>query len=131
MTTDNVKEIVPKEFQDLLEAIDNRNMIIDDMARALLYEEYVEEEIKTALNALYEAFNKVTRTINLIHLSSYRDTPEAGLKLELSWYNKDSGDIYDDLEDGVIWLVAGVTQLTPAGERFKDKLNLSQWVHYG
>lgn len=42
----------------------------------------------------------------------------------------DEGDIYDEV-DGPFFMVFGVTELTPAGKKWRDMISDSLWVHFG
>ena len=58
-------------------------------------------------------------------------TGDSHLELNIGCYYEDDGDRYDDLEDGAYFWVEGMMQLTPAGERFKDKIEQKSWTIFG
>ena len=78
-------------------------------------EKYVEIYDKHIIN-LTKAFNKKT-----------------GLALYFDNYDEDSGDRYDEPgdEEGCIFCVNGMVQLTPAGEKYKDIITERRWTQYG
>ena len=53
------------------------------------------------------------------------------LYVHIGYYDPASGDLYDDLESSYFFSVEGAYQMTPAGERFKDKLEDKMWATYG
>ena len=55
-----------------------------------------------------------------------------GLELGFAEYDCDSGDRHDDPgdKDGCIFCVEGMTQLTPAGEKFKGIVTMRFWTQY-
>jgi len=58
-------------------------------------------------------------------------TGSAGLTLEIGWYDREQGDRYDELENGAYFYVDGMTCLSPAGERFKNKIEEKTWTVFG
>ena len=58
---------------------------------------------------------------------------KTGLTLYFDHYDEDGGDRYDDPndKDGCIFCVAGMVQLTPAGQKFKDIVTERRWTQYG
>jgi hypothetical protein len=51
--------------------------------------------------------------------------------LGIGYYSSDDGDRYDDLENGCYFSVEGVTQFTPAGKKFKERLAEKSWTIFG
>jgi hypothetical protein len=78
--------------------------------------EFAKEYVKL-VKQLEEAFEKKTD----------------GLTLFLSHYNEDEGDRYDsvDHKDGCIFMVDGMVDYTPAGEKHKDIVKKNRWVQFG
>ena len=78
-------------------------------------EKYVEIYDKHIIN-LTKAFNEKT-----------------GLTLYFDNYDEDSGDRYDEPgdEEGCVFCVNGMVQLTPAGEKYKDIITERRWTQYG
>lgn len=65
---------------------------------------------------------------------AFAETTKTGdrhLELNIGYYYDDEGDRYDELEGGAYFYVDGMTQLTSAGERFKDKIEKKSWTVYG
>jgi hypothetical protein len=56
-----------------------------------------------------------------------------GLTLYFDHYDYDGGGRYDNPydSDGCIFCVNGMTQLTPAGEKYKDIVIEARWTQYG
>ena len=55
----------------------------------------------------------------------------AGLTLNIGYYDREEGDRYDELEDGAYFYMEGMTCLSPAGERFKGKIEEKAWTVFG
>ena len=75
------------------------------------------QEIKVAWAALQKSFNQKTN-----------------LHLELSFYNEDEGDRYDDAayaEDGAFFTVNGVWTKTAAGEKWAKIVTQIRWTQFG
>lgn len=53
-----------------------------------------------------------------------------GLTLYLGWYEPELGDRYDEIDGDYYFAVDGTQQLTPAGEKFKDLIELKSWTIY-
>lgn len=58
---------------------------------------------------------------------------KTGLTLYFDSYDEDGGNRYDNPndKDGCIFCVDGMTQLTPAGEKFKDIVTERRWTQFG
>lgn len=117
---DDVKELCPAEVAAIEAALGLDTW--GDLARGLWCDD--DEALlpyKLLVEALCDAFSKAT------------EVDGKGLKLILTYYDEDSGDRYDELEhkDGCLFEVEGVYQLTPAGEKFKDKLTFATYVVFG
>jgi hypothetical protein len=76
-------------------------------------------EITEAYEALQAAFIKAT-TVGNSHLT-----------LGIGYHDEDSGDRYDEVS-GVYWTVAdGMYVLSPAGKKFRDKVERQFFVTFG
>ena len=105
---ETVKALCPQEIA----AIENHAEFESwgNLAESLLAET-TEEQTNVLVGNLLAAFNKAT------------EVDGKGLTLSFTCYNKDNGGSYDETRshDGCIFEVHGTLQLTPAGEKFKDK----------
>jgi len=125
ISNENLEKIVPVEYKQLIAVLDKHQETLDGFAiqlsmdENLLVAEDAQAELESAFDALLKAFKTVTTVDGKF------------LELELQYYDADSGDIYDDLENGAIWLVDGVQQLSPPGKKFNDFVEFSQWTQYG
>jgi len=83
-----------------------------------LFDETAEKQISLLVGNLLAAFNKAT------------EVDGKGLTLSFTHYSKDNGDRYDTTcsHEGCIFEVHGTMQLTPAGEKFKDKTQNVSYV---
>lgn len=124
-------------------------------------EAFVKETCPDELQKFREAFETYQNDPDLSESASYLisevlDTPESpktdsptlpmwetyhvliekfaqltGLYLALCYHDSDSeGDRYDDV-NGEFWSVGGVYTITPAGEKFKDKISRVHYVTFG
>ena len=116
---DDVKELCPQEVA----AIENTEGFENwgEIARAICIGDDDFKHFVPLVDNLCKAFDKAT------------ETDGKGLSLSLLWYDEDSGDRYDEVEhkDNCIFDVDGVRQFTPAGNKFKDKLNYNNFVSFG
>lgn len=117
---DDVKELCPAEVA-AIEAVEGFESW-GALAQSLWCDN--EEELapfKPLVEALCNAFSKAT------------EVDGKGLKLILTYYDEGSGDRYDEVEhlDGCMFEVEGVYQMTPAGNKFKDKLAFATYVVFG
>lgn len=101
---------MPDEFSDAIYDLE------DDQEKAdAIIEEYTKIYDKNVTN-LFKAFEAKT-----------------GLTLSIDYYDADNGDRYDNPgdEEGCIFCVGGMVQLTPAGEKYKDIITERRWTQYG
>jgi len=123
ISEENIAKIVPKEwaaFQEtVMKANENLDFDFDSFAQGDDSQEG-NAEVQAALTTLVSAFEQATIT-----------TQAVGLELSCFHYDRENGDRYDELEDGVNWSVEGMTQLTPSGEKFKDVIEQKGWTQYG
>lgn len=117
---DAIKKLCPVQATMLEAVLEHDESDLDSLARDIQQEEDINDETNAALNQLFDAFKKVTAV-----------GENSDLELELSYYDSDSGDRYDDVSDGAVWMVHGMTQLSPAGEKFQNIVQESMWTVYG
>jgi hypothetical protein len=122
--------IVPEAWDKFVNTLNRYNLSTRDWADAEyhdakddiceeLQDDKAKENIDIALKELYDAF-AVTTSIGYTNLT-----------LTLEYYDGDSGDRYDDLEDGAAWFVDGVTEKTSAGKHYESVLKYSRWTIFG
>jgi hypothetical protein len=117
---DEIKKLCPVQTAMLEAVLEHDESDLDSLARDIQQQEDINDEVNAALNQLFDAFKKVTSV-----------GEDSDLELELSCYDSDSGDRYDDVSDGAVWMVHGMTQLSPAGEKFQKIVQESMWTVYG
>jgi len=114
---DFVKEICPEEYHNFHQKLGELDIPFDDFCdyifseNELTLEENEQEALDQCYDALSDAFNDKT-----------------GLELYVVYHNAE--DRGDEL-DGGSWAVTGVYQLTPAGEKYKNKIYRKCWTYYG
>lgn len=141
---ENLKELCKPELATLETLLDKYGVSFGALARAVYFddEDAIDEacldallevdiqgdeldletqkrkrEIKDAWAALQESFNQKTN-----------------LHLDLSCYNENEGDRYDDAhyaEDGAFFTVDGVWTKTPAGEKWAKIVTQIRWTQFG
>jgi len=102
----------PDQFEEnILESLDNP----ESERSEKIAEEMVKVYDSHIIN-LTKAFNEKT-----------------GLTLYFDNYDEDQGDRYDEPgdEDGCIFCVNGMVQLSPAGEKYKDIITERRWTQFG
>jgi hypothetical protein len=117
MEDKEVKTLCKITYDKLMEAIeaDEETGDLEDLARDIAWGNIDEDsDVYLAYRSLQLAFENAT-----------------GLEVYLEWHDHDDcGDRYDDV-NGYFWSVDGVYQLTPAGEKFKDKIARKFYVTFG
>jgi len=123
---DFIKEVCPEKYNTLLDLLKEAESDLDEFStyfdETYGYEEDIPQNesnkvmevwgrIKVAYTELTEAFNKAT-----------------GLYLGIRYH--DAEDRGDEV-DGGFWEVNGVYDYTPAGQKYKDKINRKFWTVYG
>ena len=120
---DFIKEICPNEYTALIEVLKKYERGLDDLGDAgvagdmeagleeMGLEDTESGPICDAYVELCDAFKKIT-----------------DLVLDLQFHNAE--DRGDDV-DGYFWAVEGVYVLSPAGEKYKDKIERKGWTVWG
>jgi hypothetical protein len=123
---DFVKKICPDEYDEFLIGLDEQDISFDEFCISLNnqvnfdsseeYEEYFGSD-KKVLNC-YKSWLKLKYKFNEI--------------TELSLYvvHHEADDRGDDL-DGGSFAVDGVYELTPAGKKYKNKIERKTWTNFG
>ena len=113
----DVKKLCKVTYNKLMKAIEADEDIgdLDDYAQLMVFEEIDEDsDVYLAYRNLQSAFEKAT-----------------DLQVYLEFHDHDEyGDRYDDI-NGHYWSVDGMYQLTPAGEKLKDKVGRKFFVTFG
>lgn len=112
-----IEEVAPNELAKFKKALEDEEVDFDDFA-SRLYDltdfTDINDEVYGAMEELQSQFEDVT-----------------GLKLDLNYHNsEDEGSRYDDIE-GAFWSVRGVYTLTPAGQKYLDKIQRCHYVIFG
>jgi len=53
-----------------------------------------------------------------------------GLELDICFHDPENGDRYDEVA-GLFYIVSGVFQYTPSGDKYKQFIERKGWVEYG
>jgi len=118
ISEEGVKEVCPKEYQALMDAMVGippiEAMDFDELAQQAEYNEIENKDAEQALEVLKEAFDKKT-----------------GLALSIGYHDADEqGDRYDDINGG-FWCVGGMYELTKAGKKFEKYVQRKMFVSFG
>jgi hypothetical protein len=108
-----VREVCPVEFHRLIECLDQDNFSMEELAKAISTQqnEEIPGKSRIAYVCLCGAFQAVTN-----------------LELSIAFHiAEDRGDEVD----GVFWCVDGVYDYTPAGTKYKDKIQQKTWTVFG
>ena len=119
----DVKEIVPKEYDAFIKALNDNGSSLSDFACNLIEDlpEDKQQPIDDAWFALEKAFELKTR-VNSDHNS--------GLWLSVEYHDSNDGSRYDDV-DGVFFSVGNLYYLTEAGKNLQGKIERKFYVTYG
>lgn len=120
-----IKKICPKESRALQRALDKAEVDRETFCQCIQHSEWGFTDlandsdevlkIESAWDVLFVAFKKKTGGLELVPM--FHD-------------HEDSGDRYDDVSGG-FFHVDGVYDYTPAGKKFKDKIQRKMWVTFG
>jgi hypothetical protein len=121
ITLDGLKAICPQEVEACENAFKDHGL--DWNSFALKNEQGIWKEDPKDLLKQWEALQKAFEMATKVG--------ESHLELGIGYYNDDDGDRYDDLEQGCYFTIENVTQLTPAGEKFKEYLEENSWTVFG
>ncbi len=119
ISLDGLKAICPKEVELCEAALEALDDDWNSFALAMEQEEQLDDATDDAWEKLQAAFKEATRVGN------------SCLELGIGYYSADDGDRYDDLEPGYYFTVDNMTQLTPAGEKFKAYMEEKSWTVFG
>lgn len=137
---DELRKICPEEIAD----IENEKFFRDvggwttiakwfawDMPDEFLDGIYDLEDDQEKADAIIEEYTKIYDK-NVTNLFKAFEA-KTGLTLSIDYYDEDNGDRYDQPgdEEGCIFCVGGMVQLTPAGEKYKDIITERRWTQYG
>jgi len=112
----DLKKLCPKEFKALINALDqsDEGHDLESFARALAYDEELDENVMSLYENLKTAFEKKTK-----------------LSLGLAFHDKeDDGDRYDEI-NGAYWNVSEMYQLSPAGKKLSKYVQRKFFVTFG
>lgn len=119
ISLDNLREVCPEETK----AVEVLGVDWGTIAQATDgdFYESTEQQLADGYTNLDTA-NKITAAVKVLY-TTFND--RTGLDLSLCYYDKDMGDLYDDVpnEGGCVFLLDGVIQFTPAAERIRDKIH--------
>jgi hypothetical protein len=98
--------------------------VLDDKSKPVMRLELSEDQI------VEDIFDQYEILVTNLKTSFNKKT---GLSLYFDYYNEDNGDRYDEPgdEEGCVFCVGGMVQLTPAGEKYKDIITERRWTQYG
>jgi hypothetical protein len=121
ISKEGLEKVCPKEFKAIQDALDNEGMTWDEFALNREQDQVNGEvmDIGSLWEALQDSFQKATKVDDSV------------LILYVGYYDADSGDRYDDLENGHYFYVDNVEQLTPAAKKIESFLTEKQWTIFG
>ncbi len=115
ISDEDVKALCPVEHAALLAAIEKEGLEFEDFAREKSYEDFDNEVVTAAYDALREAFNVASH----------------GAYLLIGYHDSDNqGDCYDEVS-GAYWDVGGLTTPTEAAKFLGDKVQSRGFVTLG
>ena len=111
---ESIQELCPQEWAAFQDAMAESGIELFGVYSAERMGEEIPVEVKQAFDKLLNTFRMVTE-----------------LSLFLNYHNSaEDGDRYDDV-DGAFWEVEGMYQLTPAGQKMRNKVSRKFWVNFG
>jgi len=118
ISIDFVKEICNQEYLALDDALGDADLLFDDFC----YYKHIEQELETDTEKQRENIDKAWDRLKAAF------DKETGLELHIVFANAE--DRGDEL-DGGSFAVEGVYQLSPAGKKYKDKIERKAWNNFG
>ena len=117
-----IKEQCPIEFQEFVNSFDTvegnaQFDSVDDFAKSIGNGDLDPKDKPGNSELKYIALQKAFEE-------------KTDLKIALLYHDPENGDRYDDFS-GKGWQVDGVYQLTPAGEKYRDKIKKQSFVSFG
>ncbi len=126
ITLDGLKAICPQEVEACEAAFKAQDCDWDAFALGMEKEQFDDLPEDTDPEAMIEAWER-------LQIAFKRNTKvgKSHLELGIGHYSSDDGDRYDEMEQGCYFTADGVTQLTPAGKKFRAHLELKSWTVFG
>lgn len=125
ISSESLAELCPETWGRFQADLDRLDRQLDDFAMCVAWgsfgsswDELTVEVLTRAWEAVQEEFAEVTRVGN------------SHLTVSLKYHDSDNGSRYDEVSGG-FFEVDGHKQLSPAGERFKDRIQEVSWAEYG
>jgi len=131
ISTAELKKVIPAEVAALEAAVlaytdskkedDEVFAGLAGYAQAISMEGLEDPKLNVALEAVNAAFKAKTKV------------GDSELGLWLCYYDAESGDRYDEMEDGEYWEVGGMEVLSPAGEALSKVTDIADvcWTQFG
>ena len=117
-----IKEICQKEFDNFMLELENDEVEFDDFAR--------HDAPETIISRKTNDDETMKHTVAYVELCLVFQE-KTGLSLEVMYHDQENdGDRYDEI-GGIVWVVGDVYQYTPAGEKYKDKIERKGFVVFG
>lgn len=124
ITEDFVKEISPEKFQELIEVLNEvDDMTLNELASSSQYGNDLVGELNTKCSE-----EEAQKIVNAYESLCEDFEKKTGLSLYLNYH--DAEDRGDEV-DGMFWCVDGVYQYSPAGEKYKEKIERKFWTTFG
>ena len=141
---DDVKAMCPAEADTLERALKNYGVDMETLAQVFRWEEPELDDLQMAVDEAaqdvtdldaHEAngVQEITEAFKALQAAFAKATAvgDSHLDLSISYHDaEDEGDRYDEV-DGVFWAVDGLYQLSPAGQKFGDKVERQFFVTFG
>lgn len=142
----DVKRLCPAEAKALVKTLKKYGVSMDDLAQTFRCEEPELETLETAISAaapddldndaygLYEeeGIRTISQALETLKAAFARATAvgKSHLDLCIGHHDPDDGDRYDEVK-GAFWSVDGLYQLSPAGQKFGNKVQRKFFVTFG
>ena len=115
-----LQHICPKEFINLLNVLKDNNSDLEGLGMCSLN---MEEDLNTDFGE--EVANEIISAYDSL-CTKFKE--ETNLELNIGYHEAE--DRADEV-NGVYWFLDGVYQYSPAGEKYKDKIERKCWTTFG
>lgn len=122
---DFVENTCPDEMENLKEALDKADILMEDLGSSATYGNDIAGEL--AVNGFCDR-NLAEEVIDAYNKLCKKFKEETGLDLSINYHRRE--EYYDEV-DGAFWVVGNVIRYTEEAEKIKEHISFKSWVTVG
>ena len=119
--------LCPQELQEFKEALSEVDISEGEFQQEWRHHRYKppkKESVTESEQVNYAPYRALQHLIEVFKVKT------GGLELDIGYHDPENGDCYDEVS-GLFFIVRGVYQYTPAGEKYKQFIETQGWVEFG